>query len=149
MSNRSLTSMKGRDVVAVDNAESIGTVKHFVVSRAADRIERLHIDGRKKNAVFVEWSDLESFGADRVMVSAASAPRETENERDADAAKGDIDLIGARILDAAGFEHGEVDDGQFDSDTGRIVSVTSTNGDVIDASRIQSLGSYALVVSVE
>ena len=147
MTVHSLASMKGQDVVAVDNAEDLGSVKHFVVSPSADRIERLHIDGRKKNAVFAEWSDLESFGADRVMVTSASSTHQAETDRDVDAAKGDIDLLGARILDTAGFEHGTVSDAQFESDTGRIVSITSSDGEVISSENVHSLGSYALVVS--
>ena len=147
MTVHSLASMKGQDVVAVDTAEGLGSVKHFVVSPGADRIERLHIDGRKKNAIFAEWGDLESFGADRVMVSTAASTHEAETDRDVDAAKGDIDLLGSRILDTAGFEHGEVADAQFESDTGRIVSITSSDGEVISAENVHSLGSYALVVS--
>ncbi|MGA9276126.1 PRC-barrel domain-containing protein [Ilumatobacter sp.] len=141
-----MKSMSGQSVVAIDNAEEIGKVKHFVVAPDVARIERLHIDGRKKKALFAEWQDIESFGSDRVMVTAADAASGSDDDRDLDAAKGSIDLIGSRILDTAGFEHGTVADASFDADTGSIVQITSSEGGDVTADRIHSLGSYAVVV---
>lgn len=146
MSMHSMRSMEGQTVIALDTADDIGDVRHFVVSRDASHIERLHIDGRKKNAMFTEWRDLESFGADKVIVKRADAASQSDDERDLDAAKGDIEILGARVLDTAGFEHGTVDDVDFESDTGAIVSITSSNGEVTGADRVRSLGSYALVI---
>lgn len=145
MSVHTMKAMQGQTVVAVDNAEEIGKVKHFVVAADASRVERLHIDGRKSNALFAEWGDLESFGQDRVMVRAASAPSESNDDRDIDAARGRIELLSSRLLDSAGFEHGTVTDASFDADDGRIVSVTSSDGEVVDGSRLRSIGSYAVI----
>lgn len=146
MSEHTMKHMAGHSVVAIDTAEEIGSVKHFVVSADGKRIERLHIDGRKKNALFTEWGDLESFGADRVMVTAADATAGSEDDRDLDVAKGNIQLLGSRVLDTAGFEHGKVADATFNADSGAIVSILTDGGDVVDSGRIHSLGSYALVV---
>ncbi len=146
MSIQNMKAMAGQSVIAIDTAEEIGKVKHFVVSSDMTRIERLHIDGRKKHATFAEWDDLESFGADRVMVSDSGAPSESEDDRDIDAAKGNVELIGARILDTAGFEQGTVADASFDTDTGSITSVLTSDGVEIPTAAIHSLGSYALVV---
>ncbi len=142
----SMNSMAGQAVIALDSAEEIGKVKHFVVAPDASRIERLHIDGRKKKALFAEWADLESFGADRVMVSKADDPSEASTDRDVEAAKGNVDLIGARVLDTAGFEHGTVTDATFDADSGEIVAIGTSEGMEIASAAVHSLGSYALVV---
>lgn len=146
MTAHTLKHMVGQSVIAVDTAEEVGRVKHFVLSPDASRIVRLHIDGRKKHAVFAEWADLESFGADRVMVRAADAATESTDDRDVDTAKGVFDLIGSRVLDTAGFEHGDVSDATFDSDTGEMIDVTTTGGERFTAAQLRSLGSYALVV---
>lgn len=146
MTIHSMKSMSGQAVIALDSAEEVGKVKHFVVAPDASRIERLHIDGRKSKAMFAEWSDLESFGADRVMVSKAAAPSESSTERDIDAAKGHVDLIGARVLDTAGFERGTVADASFDADSGEITSISTSEGTEIASAAVHSLGSYALVV---
>ncbi len=146
MTTYMMKAKQGQTVVTVDTAEDIGSLKHFVVSQAADRIERLHIAGRRSKASFVEWGDLESFGPDRVMVISADAPRHSDDDRDIEAARGKIELIGSRVLTTAGFTEGEVDDAEFDAETGAIVSIITTTGRRIEASAVHSLGSYALVV---
>lgn len=146
MTVHSMSSVRGHQVIALDTAEQIGTVKHFVVSQAGDRIERIHIDGRKKNSVFSDWDMLESFGDDRVMIKREDAGDRANDDRDIDVAKGSIDILGSRILDTAGFEHGKVADVDFDADTGAIVTVRADNGQSIPVSAVRSLGSYALVV---
>ncbi len=146
MSSHKMQSMTGQPVIAIDTAEEIGKVKHFVVDRNVERIDRLHIDGRKKKAVFVEWGNLESFGADRVMITTETDPHRSDAERDIDAARGDIELLGTRVLDTTGLERGVVTDATFDSETGRIISIDTSNDLSIVAASIHSLGSYAVVV---
>ena len=146
MTEYNMQAMIGHSVIAIDTAEEIGKVKHFVVSTDVARVDRIHIDGRKKKAIFAEWASLESFGADRVMVTTADDPSQSDDERDIDAAKGHVELLGSRILDTAGFEQGKVADAIFDADSGSIVAIL-TDGDVtIGKDRIHSLGSYAVVV---
>lgn len=145
MTIHTMKAMEGQSVVAVDTAEKIGKVKHFVISRDASRVERLHIDGRTANSLFAEWGDLESFGQDRVMVRVASDPSKSDDDRDIDAARGKIEFLSTRLLDSAGFEHGTAADASFDAEDGHIVSVTSSDGEVIDAERLRSVGSYAIV----
>ena len=140
-----MKAMDGQSVIAVDTAEDIGKVKHFVISSDASRVERLHIDGRASNSLFAEWADLESFGDDRVMVRVASAPAESDDDRDIETARGKIELLTSRLLDSAGYEHGTAVDASFRAEDGRIVSVTSSDGEVIDAERLRSIGSYAIV----
>lgn len=146
MSNSTMSAKTGQSVIAIDTAEEIGSIKHFVVSSDGRRIERLHIDGRKKKALFAEWGDLESFGDDRVMVARADDASGSDDDRDIDAARGDIDLLGSRVLDTAGFEHGIVSDVAFDTTTGEIVSITTDRDDEVSGNRVRSLGSYALVI---
>jgi uncharacterized protein YrrD len=148
VSTQSIKSKSGQTVVALDTAEEIGKVKHFVVSSDVNRIERLHIDGRRKNAVFAEWSDIESFGPDRVMVTTEGSSSQSDDDRDIDAAKGKIDLIGSRVLDTAGFEHGTVADATFDGSTGQIADITLSDGRTTAAAHVHSLGSYAVVIDV-
>jgi len=147
MSEHHMQPMIGQPVIAIDTAEEIGDVKHFVVSTDVSRVERLHIDGRKKNALFAEWASLESFGADRVMVTAADDPSESDDDRDLDAAKGNVELLGARVLDTAGFEHGTVSDAIFDADTGSIIAIITSEQVRVEQSHVHSLGSYAVVVA--
>lgn len=146
MTERNMKPTEGQSVVAVDSAEKIGSVKHFVVSTDASRVLRLHIDGRKKKAMFVEWDELESFGSDRVMVAHAGDPSGSEDDRDLAAAKGKFELLGSRVLDTAGFEHGAVADAVFDAESGAIIAIVTDEGVRVEKSNVHSLGSYAVVV---
>ena len=143
----SMKAMAGQSVIGLDTAEEIGKVKHFVVATDLHTIERLHVDGRRKKAVFVDWEDLESFGTDRVMVTSAGAVHESDSARDIDAAKGDVVPLGSRILDDAGYDLGTVADVIFDSATGDLVSVLASDGTEFPRDALHSLGSFALVVA--
>lgn len=146
MTERNMKPTEGQSIVAVDTADKIGTVKHFVVSPDASRVLRLHIDGRGKKATFVEWDELESFGSDRVMVTHAADPSGSDDDRDIAAAKGKFELLGSRVLDTAGFEHGTVADAVFDADTGMIVAIINDGGERVEKANVHSLGSYAVVI---
>ena len=142
----SIKNSQGRNVIGLDTAKDLGELKSFVVDVTVDRIERLHVAGRRKHSLFTEWGDIEAFGDDAVMVRCADAPSESDTERDVDIARGNIDVIGARVLDTAGFEQGIVDDVEFDVESGAIVRVITSTGASIAAADVASLGSYALVV---
>lgn len=145
--NHTISNTLGRNVIGLDTAEDIGQIKSFVVDRHVDRIERLHIAGRRSHSLFTEWSDLESFGDDAVIVTKADAPSESDDDRDIDTARGNIDIMGARVLDTAGFEHGVVDDVTFDATDGTIVEIATSTDRTVASQDITGLGSYALVIT--
>lgn len=141
----SLTQLKGRRVVATDDAKQIGQVEHLVLSPDARSVEAIHVAGKKQHADIVGWADVSSIGNDAVMVTSATSARQPESDADAKFVTGDVVIIGARVLDTEGDEIATVTDLQFDIDSGVIVGVTTTTG-TIDADRIRSLGTFALVV---
>jgi uncharacterized protein YrrD len=147
MTNSSMTSALGRPVIALDTAEEIGNVKAFVVTAHASSVAKIQIAGRNKHALFVDWSDIESFGDDAVMVKRANAPTESDDRRDRAAANGGVNILGSRVLDTSGFERGTVVEVDFDVVTGELSFVVTSNGMSIPATAISSLGSYALVVT--
>lgn len=133
-----------RPVVAGDTADDIGKVKGFIVDVGANRVEAVHISGRGKKAHIVGW-DRVRFGGDAVVVETGDSLEQVSDQREIDEVKGKISITGSRVLDTSGFDLGTVKDVSFDSDTGDLVTVRTTMGEV-DASRLCSLGSYALVV---
>lgn len=138
-------SATGRSIVAADNAETIGEVKGFLVDPTATMIESVHVSGRGRRAEVIPWSKIRSFGPDAVMADHAEDPEDVAKGRDTDAVKGKIAARGSRILDTNGFERGTVEDVMFDSETGRLTGVLSTEGQ-LSADALHSLGSYALVI---
>ncbi len=145
----SMVASIGRRVIAQDTADEVGAVKRFVVGRSGRRIERVQVAGRTRNAQMVEWSDLSSFGADAVMIPAVDGVHDREDDRDAEVLGGDVAVLGARVLDTQGFEHGTVADFEFDADTGEITSVLLDGHGAdraVPAEAIRALGTWALVV---
>lgn len=136
-----------RGVVAGDTADDLGKIKGFIVDVGANRVEAVHISGRGKKAEIVPWGQLR-FGGDAVIVETSDTPEQVSDERDIDAVKGKVSVRGSRVLDTAGFDLGTAEDVSFDSETGELVTIRTTGGEV-DASRLCSLGSYALVVDAE
>lgn len=142
----SLADVLGRKVVALDDAEDIGSLEAVVPDRAGRHIERIQIGGRKRSPELVDWGQIASVGTDAIMVRSSDAAHESRDDEPDDLyVRGDIKIIGARVLDTDGFEGGEVTDLHFDSETGEITAAM-TDGGQIPADRIRSLGTYALVI---
>lgn len=140
-----MSAALGRRVIASDTADEIGEVKAFVVDRSGRSIDRVQVAGRARHARLIDWSDIATFGPDAVMVVAHDAVHEPADDRDAEVVRGNVEVLGARILDTAGFEHGTVTDLRFDPRSGDIVGVVAGDAS-IDRQRIRSLGTWALVV---
>jgi len=144
----SLVELVGRRVVAADDANQIGQVKHIVLSLDAQRVEALHVAGKKQHADLVEWIDIVSIGRDAVMATSASAARQPVSDTDVEFVRGAVTIVRARVLDTEGYEIATVTDLLFDAESGEVVSVTTTAGPIA-AARIRSLGTFALVVDAE
>lgn len=142
------TAAEGRAVVAADTADDIGEIKGFVVDTSASRVEGVHIAGRGRRAEILPWSSIRSFGDDAVIAEAADAADRASDDREKEAARGNIVLLGTRVLSTEGFELGTVDDAMFDPDSGDITGILTDAGH-IGPERLRSLGSYALVVDPE
>jgi uncharacterized protein YrrD len=140
-----LSAALGRRVVAQDTADEVGTIKAVVIDRSGRQIERIQVAGNKRKPRLVDWSAIATFGPDAVLLAAHDDVGEAVDARDEEVVRGDVAVIGARILDTAGFEHGRVADVEFDPVTGAVVGIV---GDAhhVDADQIRSLGTWALVV---
>jgi uncharacterized protein YrrD len=145
MSIELFSHVNGRRVVATDTAETIGSVKGFVLDWAGRNIEAIHIDGHGKRAIVLPWSAVSSFGADAVMASSGDDPAAIANDHEKSAVKGDVTMIGTRVLTTGGLDIGNVDDVEFETNSGAVVRVVTGQGP-LEPDRFRSLGSYALVV---
>lgn len=137
--------VNGRRVVATDTAESIGSVKGFVLDPAGRTIEAIHIDGHGKRAIVLPWSSVSSFGADAVMASSSDDPATISDDHQKSAVKGDVTMIGTRVLTTGGLDLGNVEDVEFETDSGAVLRAVTGRGP-LESRRFRSLGSYALVV---
>lgn len=146
MSIELFSHVSGRSVVASDTAETIGSVKGFVLDAMGRTIEAVHIDGNGKRAIVLPWSAVSSFGSDAVMASSGDDPSTITNNHERSAVSGDVTMIGSRVLTTGGLDIGTVDDVEFETDSGAVVRVLTGHGP-IESDRLRALGSYALVVT--
>jgi uncharacterized protein YrrD len=145
MTTDTFRNVEGRTVVASDTAESIGSVKGFVLDAGGRTIEAIHVDGHGRRAMILAWPAVQAFGADVVMANAGADRSTIDSDHQKAAVKGVVAMLGTRVLTVEGHELGIVDDVEFDTGSGAVVRVTTNHGPV-DAHRLRSLGSYALVV---
>ncbi len=145
MTTDTFVHVQGRDVVAADSAESIGSVKGFVLDGCGRKIEAIHVDGHGKKATILDWSAVKAFGADAVMAVTGADLSTIDNEHQRAAVRGVVTMLGARVLTVDGREVGAVTDVEFDTDSGIVVRVVTDRG-LIEPGQLRSLGSYALVV---
>lgn len=133
----------GRKIVSLSTAETVGLVEEFVVDPRSRRVVAL---GASKSSTgsTIRWRDIESFGNDAVTVSGADKLAGADAKIDRLSGK-DHEFLGKRVLATVGDEIGQVGDVEFDPDSGEILALVLTSGDV-DAVRLVGVGSYAVVV---
>lgn len=129
-----------REVVATGTASSVGRVEGFVVDPSTRAIVALHVG--KADGDTLSWSDVTAFGVDAVTVADAGVVRPARDGVEQD----QPGLLGHRVLDEHGVEHGHVRDVEFDPQTGQVRSILSTEVE-IDGARLLGIGSWAVVVS--
>ncbi|CAN5778465.1 hypothetical protein BH24ACT5_BH24ACT5_10460 [soil metagenome] len=136
---------KGRQVVATDTAENIGSVRGFVVDPGSRAVTAIHIAGSGDDASMLAWDDVAAFGVDAVMATRADAVRAPAGESEVGVAKGESTLPGTRVLSADGHFLGTATDAGFDPATGSVTSVITDRGE-FSGGALHAIGSYAIVV---
>lgn len=134
---------KGRKIVSTSTAETVGKVSDFVVDPASQSVLAVRVK-KATSGDTLRWDKLTAFGSDAVTVGAADLVTEPDAAVEALSGK-HHQVVGRRVLSAAGDELGEVEDVEFDADTGRITTLLLDQGSV-EGSRLVGVGSYAVVV---
>lgn len=140
-----LSDALGTTVLSRDDAHELGRVRHLVVDVEQRRVTALHIDGRKKKALLVDWEALTGFGPDAVVVGPGDALRGPVDDAELMVVSGDRDWIGRRVLTDRGNGAGTVTDLEFDEGTGTLASLV-TDEATLDSGRLLTLGPYCVVV---
>ncbi|MFZ2173783.1 MAG: PRC-barrel domain-containing protein [Rhodococcus sp. (in: high G+C Gram-positive bacteria)] len=136
----------GRQVVGTDAADTVGQVAGFVVDPAGRRVVAVQVK-KSGSGTVLRWSSIGSFGDDAVIVRGPGAVGAPDATITALTGK-DHDLVGKRVLTAAGNEVGTIADVDFDPDSGAITSLLLDAGEVAGV-RLVGVGSYAVVVDTD
>jgi uncharacterized protein YrrD len=136
---------EGRSVVSVADAKSVGVVDACVVDPAAARVVALRLyktKDSKRNILTVARA--RAIGPDAVMVPDREV-LETAEGLLAELSDKSHDLPEKRVLTERGDELGTVSDVDFDPETGAVLTLHTTAGD-LDGKSMIGVGGYALVV---
>ncbi len=140
-----LRDAMGRAVVARDTAETVGQVHGAVIDVDALRIAALQL-GKGHKAQLADWTAITGVGPDAIVVESQAGLRAANGEREERIVKGDIALLGGRVLTDRGDALGSLDDVEFDEETGEVVALVC--GDTsVPAARLRSVGGFAIVVA--
>ncbi len=142
-----LRAALGRPVVARDTAETVGDVQGALVDVPNKRIVAFQV-GKGRKARLADWSSVSGVGPDAVVVQSESALRDPAGDREERYVKGDLPLLGARVLTDRGDEAGALDDVEFDETTGVLVDLVAGEHR-FPATGLHAIGSYAVVVGSE
>ncbi len=148
----SFEDARGRKVVDLASAETVGKVKDFVVDPATRSVVALVLK-KAKTGDSLTWTDLAGFGPDAVTVQGVDKITAATGPVSALLGK-DHQLMGKRVLSTDGVELGQVADVEFDPDNGAVTSVLLEDGPPgspgsVEGARLLGVGSWAVVVRAE
>ncbi|MFN2606641.1 MAG: PRC-barrel domain-containing protein [Acidimicrobiales bacterium] len=135
----------GRSVVARDTAETLGSLHGAVVDAPSRRVLALQV-GKGHKARLADWAAVTGLGPDAVVVESEGRLREAATEREQRVLKGDVALLGGRVLTDRGDVLGTLDDVEVDEATGDVLALVA-GGTTVAADGLRSIGGYAVVVA--
>ncbi len=138
---------KGRKVVSISDAQTVAKVAGFVVDPGSRSVVAVHVK-KAEGGDTLHWSDLTAFGADAVTVSGPEVIGEPDEQVAALHGK-EHEVLGKRVLSAAGEELGSVKDVEFDPATGALTALDLGKEDRVEGRRLVGIGSYAVVVATD
>jgi sporulation protein YlmC with PRC-barrel domain len=140
-----LSEIKGRRVMARDNAQVVGTIRRVHLDVETARIVGVELEGTLDRDTIVEWPAVVAVGDDALMIENASDRREPLDEAEQAFVAGELDLPGKLVMDDRGDALGRLQDLAYDEKTGRVTELF-VPGQVIPVDGMVALGGYALII---
>lgn len=140
-----LSQVKGRRVIARDNAQVVGSVRRIHVDAATSRVVGLELEGTLDRATIVEWPAVVAIEQDALLIDNAGDRREPLEATEQGFVGGQLDLEGKLVLRDSGEALGRLEDIAYDEKSGRVIELV-VPGQLIPIERIVALGSYALII---
>ncbi len=144
MSDR-FAAAQGRKVLGGASAEELGNVSYLLVDTARRSVVAVVVDERR-NARLVDWENVSGFGLDAVMIADEACLREPRDERERAASRGNLQLLGKRVLADDGNELGEIDDVIFNPESGSLEAIVMS-GHEHPARSFRAAGSFAVILA--
>jgi uncharacterized protein YrrD len=140
-----LSQVKGRRVIARDNAQVVGSVRRVHVDAATSRVIGIELEGTLDRDTIVEWPAVVAIEQDALLIDNAGDRRAPLDATEQAFVTGQLEIEGKLVLDDGGEALGRLEDITYDEKSGRVVELVMP-GQLIPIERIVALGSYALII---
>ncbi|MEG3630480.1 PRC-barrel domain-containing protein [Streptomyces poriticola] len=141
------TEARGRAVMDLTTAETLGTVAACTVAPSPARVAGLRLKTRGRGHYTLPWDDVGSFGQDEIAVEGAGRILDEKDIEPDSPSHAVHDPIGKPVLTEAGLRKGTVIDVDFDEESGRITRLLTAD-EQFSGDELLGVGSYAVVVAV-
>ncbi|MEZ3180898.1 PRC-barrel domain-containing protein [Streptomyces pimonensis] len=141
-----LSKARGKAVVDLTTAETIGAVTGCTVAPSPAHIAGLRLKTRGRGHHTLRWEDVQSFGPDAVSVGEPDRVCDEKDLDSSDQAHAVHNPIGKAVLTETGLEKGTVMDVEFDEQSGRITHLVTGEEQILGEDLV-GVGSYAVVVT--
>lgn len=152
------TDLKGRQVVALDTADTLGHVADGVMAREGLCFAglKINLSGLFSGSSAVRWDDIYGIGADAITLKEGHILKDAERTQELAGLPSANDILGDRVMSEYGTELGTVGDIDLNGETGQVNSFLLSEGllgnlthkvRAIDATDVQSVGNNLVTVS--
>jgi sporulation protein YlmC with PRC-barrel domain len=141
-----LSQLIGQPIVARADGQRVGSIQRLLLDPGRGAISAALLEAPVGGALVLDWSKVVAVSQDAVLVEAVTATRHAEGDAELRLVSGQLELVGKRVLTAAGDELGELEDVEFDEHSGRVVRLHVPD-QVLAPVRLVALGPDALIIT--
>jgi uncharacterized protein YrrD len=143
--NLKLSELRGRPVLDIDTATTLGEIDGAVVNSPEGRIAAFTVAHAAEGHNVLPWDQIKSVGPDAVTVEGAHALRPPDDPYERGVVDGTFQANGKKVLTTEGDAVGEVADVILDPDSGAFVALL-VDGKEFPASQVLAIGDFAAIV---
>lgn len=143
-----ITATLGERIVSKSSAETLGSVDGMIIDAQHRRLVALTFGKGRKSRV-IPWSALHGIGSAAVVVEHDDAAREPADGFERQQARGEAALMGGLLLSEGGNALGAVVDVEYDSETGSVTAIRTSESTTLNGDRLRAIGTYAWIVADE
>jgi sporulation protein YlmC with PRC-barrel domain len=140
-----LSQVIGQRVVTRAGGQLLGSVRRLLLDTASGRITAADLERPAGGSTFIDWSAVMAVGPDALLVDSVDVAREPNEGNEQRLLGGELDLPGKLVLSQHGDALGELEDLEFDEQSGRVVRV-HVPGHALSAPLV-ALGPDALIIA--
>jgi len=144
--NTPLSELRGRSIMDLSTATTVGVVDGVILDPPGGRVAGLTVAKSAAGRTILDWDSIRSVGPDAVTIDSSDAIRSPNGSYEEGSADGSYRPEGRRVLTDEGDAAGTVDSLVLDVETGAFVGLV-IDGATVPGSEVIGVGDHAVVIS--